>query len=1481
MIYCSRSMTVYLMWFVGFQFSGSYKGDAADLHSLELRIDWDPITEYAKALRVISGDVFIEGKWQMSFVIRKPILEIADGTTVKITGSGKIWDAKTKVFIEVLIVKGENDALTATTILKIDGKEKSFRCTNYSKFFRTVDIEIDFTSEKLYLPTYNTHMHPSHPPLLPQRDIDLFSAYADAGVDLRLDNEECTLVTDPDPSTAWTNSELYEIQEKELEGEDGSRWKIWGVLTEKYAHGASIVAAMFDVKARQGFGVFTQADLLHDLPMTLPKPTDPEPSTREKLALRHFLFSFVHECGHVFNLQHCFNLGRPNSLTWMNYASAYNRINGNDSFFRNFEFSFDEVELMWLRHGPYNKVKPGEGNWGKLSPSFIPAALDPDDSRSWSKLLCFDIRLGKPRYSQMEPITLECRLRNTSTHSIFVETGFSPRYDIVSLYITLPSGVIKQVHNFYSQDLVEPSKQLYPRGSTNGPDRHSELVLLLYEADSFLFKTPGNYKVVAIYKSGDKELISNEATFSVTPYEGENAQTTLQRFFQDDVGRYIANGGSRAAEYNSAKQFLESLALKTQDAYWAGALVCETFPAYVKTFKLIKSAKQNGKVNVEKVSEPDYASLIQATDNAVTYYKTEGTKGDNLLYARIVLQRAKILLAASKKDRASVEVEDAINAMQRRGLKTFVAQQIKEIWLEMCGEAAPKMFDAKSMSNNIFFFQDTNFNPEDTAYGDRNREFTLMLGEVFSQFNEKHLAASTMIVNDLFNLADEAEDLKSVIDYVYQLQHGRMYNQEMIKFAFALFVIHHPLARKAGLRYPENNTPAKPSPFLETRPSGPADESWLNYWRNDSDFVYHHDHWHKVYVGQSLPSSTGTHLDRQGELFAYMHQQMLARYNAERQAQGLPVVAPYEFDEVESEGCDLRPTFTHPYYQPRPAGMRWSDNDIRQFRQWDYALNQVVRNGEIIGPNMERIALRGLQINTPYFGPNYYGHIVEATTTTFYRYYGSLHNMGHGVFASIGQPRGQSSYMNSTATAVRDPIFFRWHRRIDTYIEKFNNTLSTELAMDAPSVRITANDILISHSSSPPSNFSKYLGSSWVYNSFTSEDVLTELGPPQFEGEFGKLTHKPCTYHIRVARTDPGDISNPLYLTIRIFICPANVSDDRRRWIEMDKFRFVLPAESSSGIITRQDKHSSVIRRNPDDMQGDIDDSATVSGFCECGWPYSLLFPCGSADGEPYKICVFISDNTIDQQGIRTHCGSLSYCGAQGQKYPDQKQMGYPFSTPITVNGQAVDINQAAAELNNMAIAEFKIVNTDVRYGPPGVKQAQRYDKIAWYAQDQLSISRQSPYSESQWTGIFRVLINGSAIEASGDSIVVEFNGRGFGRGEYVIANANIGKRELSTLNTTGEVHSIDFEEGRGSEMVIPEEGAKSLPIQMSFEESEDYFITFQVLQPSCFLRSPNSIGQTLYCKSGEDQALLSNWSNTYDQVLTNVYAISKIFVSS
>lgn len=61
-----------------------------------------------------------------------------------------------------------------------------------------------------------------------------------------------------------------------------------------------------------------------------------------------------------------------------------------------------------------------------------------------------------------------------------------------------------------------------------------------------------------------------------------------------------------------------------------------------------------------------------------------------------------------------------------------------------------------------------------------------------------------------------------------------------------------------------------------------------------------------------------------------------------------------------------------------------------------------------------------------------------------------------------------------------------------------------------------------------------------------------------------------------------------------------------------------------------------------------------------------------SQDGEDYVICVIATDNKVDSIGIRTTCGSMSYCGASKQRYPDSRNMGYPFCNPVTFNNEMV-----------------------------------------------------------------------------------------------------------------------------------------------------------------------------------------------------------------
>lgn len=58
-------------------------------------------------------------------------------------------------------------------------------------------------------------------------------------------------------------------------------------------------------------------------------------------------------------------------------------------------------------------------------------------------------------------------------------------------------------------------------------------------------------------------------------------------------------------------------------------------------------------------------------------------------------------------------------------------------------------------------------------------------------------------------------------------------------------------------------------------------ENRLSYFREDMGINIHHWHWHLVYP-HTMDGDSGIEIvnkDRRGELFYYMHQQVLARYD--------------------------------------------------------------------------------------------------------------------------------------------------------------------------------------------------------------------------------------------------------------------------------------------------------------------------------------------------------------------------------------------------------------------------------------------------------------------------------------------------------------------------------------------------------------------------------------------------------------------------
>lgn len=76
--------------------------------------------------------------------------------------------------------------------------------------------------------------------------------------------------------------------------------------------------------------------------------------------------------------------------------------------------------------------------------------------------------------------------------------------------------------------------------------------------------------------------------------------------------------------------------------------------------------------------------------------------------------------------------------------------------------------------------------------------------------------------------------------------------------------------------------------------------------------------------------------------------------------------------------------------------------------------------------------------------------------------------------------------------------------------------------------------------------------------------------------------------------------------------------------------------------------------------------------WCDCGWPYNLLLPRGTAKGLECRLLVMLSPGTDLAQNIPDtasgECTSVSYCGARDNDYPDKKPMGYPFDRTLPDN---------------------------------------------------------------------------------------------------------------------------------------------------------------------------------------------------------------------
>ncbi|EDW61649.1 phenoloxidase 2 [Drosophila virilis] len=606
----------------------------------------------------------------------------------------------------------------------------------------------------------------------------------------------------------------------------------------------------------------------------------------------------------------------------------------------------------------------------------------------------------------------------------------------------------------------------------------------------------------------------------------------------------------------------------------------------------------------------------------------------------------------------------------------------------------------------------------------------------FSLFNTRHRE----IAGQLIQLYLDAPNLQEFVALAVYTK-DRV-NPVLFQYSYAVAIAHRPDTRTVPIPnisqvFPSNFI--EPSVFQEARQeasviaksgnrsileipinytaSDREDEQRLSYFREDIGVNSHHWHWHLVYPASGPVEVVNK--DRRGELFYYMHHQLIARYNVERFCNNLKRVAPLNNlrDEVpEGYFPKILSSVNNRTYPARVSRQLLRDVDrpdgnieISELERWRDRVLAAIDQGFVEDAQGKRIPLdevRGIDI---------LGNIVEASSTLSVnnQFYGNLHNQGHTIISFAHDPDNRHledfGVMGDVTTAMRDPIFYRWHGFIDSVFNKHKALLpvynATQLGFEG--VNVTYVEARLGAANARPNTLLTY----WQKSNANLAAGL-DFGPVEDENitaSFRHLQNAPFTYTFNVTNSGAKRTG-----TCRIFICPKTdernqplrLEEQRLMAIEMDKFTVELvPGENT---IRRESTDSSVaipfersFRAVGASYQPTAADELARFRFCGCGWPQHLLLPKGKPEGMQFDLFVMISDYTNDsvQQLTNTPndaCSTAySFCGLKDKLYPDRRTMGFPFDRRLPND----NLNEFVAAFTNMAKTDLTIKFNDRTVG--------------------------------------------------------------------------------------------------------------------------------------------------------------------------------------
>ncbi|KQY25227.1 hypothetical protein ASD16_07280 [Cellulomonas sp. Root485] len=684
------------------ELSGRYHGRQGVValfgRTVDLRVDIDQrYSSESPVMNRVSGDFYstrpvkdgqfwrIVRTYENSWIVDSPVVRWGR-CAVTITGRLRFWQGVhpvTRVTIRIPWTNGGRRPGVAT--FRVGRAETAYTITYEADTFRDVRLELDYCSSvdvEPRVPIYGSRWHDNRPTDTPDRVLTIETAYREAGIGVTIDPTHTVIDDSAAGFASWSPGELHDAMETAFSRFSGTwpSWNMWGLQAGSFDN-SGVGGIMFDAAAgyggagdapeRQGFAVFRDHSWFNDL------ITGTSTTQDQARAMRQFLYTWVHEAGHAFNLLHSWNKSRPSSLSWMNYDWKYDQLNGADAFWGDFRFRFDDEELIHMRHGDRASVIMGGDPWA--SGGHLESPADSTIQSEPGGPVELLVR-SKSFFDFLEPVELEFRLRNRTSTTLTVDGRLDPKYGTTTVFVQRPDGSRIVFDSLFCLAGIPELLDLAPSvdsGGAAGPDRLSVLVPLTYGAGGFTFAVPGQYLVRAIYHGAGMLQTSNTLRLTVGFPTDKATDRFADDFLTREVGLTLALGGSKSPYLAAGFDALQEASERFADE----ALGMKASVAVAQSIG--DDFYRQDERTLVKHHSADPEAALDVTAATVQAYHESGGRAENLPYGELVGLRSSLFAEVGETDTAANEAETLADDLAARGVRENVVDEVRSAAAEL------------------------------------------------------------------------------------------------------------------------------------------------------------------------------------------------------------------------------------------------------------------------------------------------------------------------------------------------------------------------------------------------------------------------------------------------------------------------------------------------------------------------------------------------------------------------------------------------------------------------------------------------------------------------------------------------------------------------------------------------------------------------------------------------------------------------------